>query len=291
MTSEKFLEILNDIDSIYVEEAMKFKKRIYVKWIKYSVCAACLLLFVSIVSKGLSSEIQQLPNVQNAENISATIKIGDRIALYKQIDVNRNEIKKMIGRVYLQTDSEVWFYKVNANSRYQSNLKYLIHKNKKGEYRLWVFRGFLMENGETYTYGEVMKTIYGVNSAADIISIAIKNSMDMEKTIQSGVGTCIYTDRDDIREFYKILNQIECYGIDAKYQDKGNYLTNQGGMLVGKEDIDEIRKFELTLSNGETIDSWKYDVSAGVFFEEGGIFTKTLNDEDMYKLNEILGLQ
>lgn len=63
-------------------------------------------------------------------------------------------------------DSIKW-YRVNG----YENLKYLIREDKSGEVSLWQFDSFQMQEGETYTYGDVLHLIYNVDSAEDIESI------------------------------------------------------------------------------------------------------------------------
>ena len=206
------------------------------------------------------------------------------------------KLEKYVGEIYKEAEDGVWYIPKDTN-----NLKYLIKQDNNGEYSLWVFSAFEVENGNTYTYGYVMKTIYGVQSAEDIESIITtpsnSNNTDYGREIQKKIGTEKYTDRSSIEAFYNIVQNVVCYGENA-YENAGDnrrfeysFSTDAEDKLHSGESTYGTRFLKVTLKDGTTIDSWKYSALSGAFYEYGGIFTQPLPEEEVYTLNEIFGIK
>jgi len=240
-------------------------------------------------------------------------------------------LKDYIGEMYqndaVRIYSEItttcdWYYPVGSN-----NLKYLIKEANDGTLSLWIFRSFTVRdftdeeygaeekeyfdrhfpgiNLSPYTYGYAYKLIYGMESANDIISITTHpsnaNNTDFGKRLQEEVGTHTYSDRDDMVVFYESIEKLMCYGdnrwnnyysIDYRFSYS---FSSEGEGIEDKLDSGEetrgIRYLTITLNDGTTIDSLKYDALRGIYFEYGGIISEPLSEDTVYSLNDIWGIK
>lgn len=204
-------------------------------------------------------------------------------------------MEKYVGAEYLETGSMVWYLPEGTD-----NLKYLIRKEADNTLTLWMFTYFEMGKGETYTYGDVLTIIYGVDSADDIVSITTSpmksNNTEFGKKIQKEVGTQTYTDLEDISLFYNIASEIICYGVDSDNPADNtrftySFTTDENDKLTSGESTYGTRCISVEFADGTIIDSWKYSALSGSFFEYGGIFTKPLEESDVYALNNIFGIK
>ncbi len=223
---------------------------------------------------------------------------------------SENHVSVILNRLrepYLQEEGHSWFYPSGVD-----NLKYLICREEEGnlslwvfsnfevmdeeELSLWVFEGFTDPVTAPYTYGEVLETIYGVDSAEAIASITAfpyqYNNTDLGKKIQQEVGTHTYTDREDIAAFYNIIVEVTCLGTGSENCADSNRFTysfSADGQEIAS--IYGMRELTITLTDGTTIDSWNYTALSGSFFEYGSIFTEPLPEKAVYTLNEIFGIE
>lgn len=165
---------------------------------------------------------------------------------------------------------------------------------------MWVFSDFIVSNRDTYTYGDVLKIIYGVDNADDIVSVTTtpsrRSNTDLGKSIQKEVGTHTYNDTEDIVSFYNIIVNVECLGADSVSLGNQNrfsysFSTDEQDKLTSGEITYAERILSVTLANGTTIDSWIYDALSGCFYEYGGIYTVPLADEAVYTLNDIFEIK
>jgi hypothetical protein len=223
------------------------------------------------------------------------INIGNCVATYNEVTLKNAALEKYVGEIYSQTGDATWYYPSDTD-----NLKYLIRQETDGTLSLWVFSDFVVDDGDTYNYGDVLSIVYGVESAEDIVSITSApskaNNTDLGQKIQSEVGTHTYSDRDDIAVFYDIVKNVVSFGADSESVADQNRFTysfstdSQDKMTSGESNY-ATRSLTVTLKNGTTIDSWQYDALSGSFFEYGGIFTQPLPDESVYTLNQIFGIE
>lgn len=314
MKREEFCEALGDINESYIKEARE-RRRVWVRWCAAAAACLCLALLGGILYSSLnsSSDIQIIQSSNADTVVSYTyVEVGDRIACYHGIPADQKDLIKLKGSSY---DGGAWFSLKDKN-----NIKYLIKEDSDGSLTLWVFSDFVVtefwdEGSEaaayfeseypnadlsSYTYGEVLETIYGVTSSDDILSItaspSIANNTDLGKKIQKEIGTHTYNDREDIEAFYSILKNTVCYGTN-EVMSEGNirfeysFSTDEQDKLTSGEDTYAIRYITLTLRDGTTVDSIKYTALQGKFFEYGGIYSKPLDEEDVYTINEIFGIE
>jgi hypothetical protein len=227
--------------------------------------------------------------------IMTSIPVDEWMAQYEQMDISGNKLEQYVGNEYLKTGSIIWYFPEGTN-----NLKYLIRKDADDSLTLWLFTSFETEEDETYTYGDVLSIIYGVESAEDIFSITSApskaNNTDLGKKIQKEVGTHTDSGREDIAAFYNIVKDVVCFGADSESVADQNrftysFSTNSEDKLTSGESTYATRSLTVTLENGTTIDSWQYDALSGSFFEYGGIFTQPLPDDNVSALNQIFGIK
>ncbi|MBD5475396.1 MAG: hypothetical protein HDR17_05350 [Lachnospiraceae bacterium] len=266
--------------------------------------AACLclvltggVLYNAFKSVGFNAMIANYYNTtfHNASLYGTNIDIGGKQAWYHEVSIRSEKLEKYIGEPYQSADSRAWYIPAGI-----TNLKYLILQDSEDNYSLWEFSSFIVDKGASYTYGDVMKTIYGVNSAEDIVRITTTPSTNsntaLHRSIQKEIGTRIYTDRESIEIFYQIAENVVCYGVGSESKGDPNrfsysFFTDERDKPTSEESTYGTRFIKITLADGTTIDSWKYDALSGSFFEYGSIFTQPLSDEDVYKLNDIFDIK
>jgi hypothetical protein len=301
MTNEILYEGLGDISDKHIAEAhrttAKAKKPAWVKW---GVAAACLCLVVAsgfLFNLRGTTDFNSMLGKWNADTaaIMTSIPVDGWTAQYEQMNISGNKLEHYVGNEYLKEDSVTWYLPEGVD-----NLKYLIQKDADGSLTLWVFTSFETDENETYTYGDVLSVIYGVESAEDIVSITAApsnaDSTDLGQQIQKEVGTHTYSDREDIAAFYDIAEKVVCFGADSESVADENrftysFSTDSEDKLTSGESTYATRSITVTLKNGTTIDSWQYDALSGSFFEYGGVFTQPLPDESVYTLNRIFGIE
>lgn len=322
MKREELFEVLGDIDENHVmrarEPVKSLKKPL---WPKIAAIAACVCVIIAgfvygKISRGdFNSVITSHGGVVDTVAEFTYVPVGDRLAGYERVRVDSEKLRKYIGDEYLSADGVVWYYPAGAD-----NLKYLIRQTEDGGVTLWVFVSFVVmesSDGEDasffaeaypgfdfsiYTYGDVYEIIYGVSSAEDIVSITASpsnaNNTDFGKEIQKEIGTHTYTDREDIENFYAITAGVVCHGdsnerefYDVGYRFTYSFSTDEQDKLTSGESIYGTRFLKITLSDGTTIDSWKYNALSGYFYEFGGIWTEALTADDVNILNDIFGIR
>ncbi len=299
MKKEELCEVLGDMNEKYVKEARENRTK-KPAWHKWSIIAACLcvvLVLGALYQRIKPSDFIVMTSEQAMSTVAVFthVDIGDRGACYYRISIDEKKLENYVGKQYLRTETDAWFYPAEVN-----NLKYLINQSNTRELSLWKFSNFLVSEKETYTYGDVMKLIYGVDSAESIVSITTTpnkaNNTDLGMHIQKEVGTHTYTERKDIDTFYHIARNVICYGADSEPRGNENrftysFSTNEEDKLTSGESTYATRNLSVKLTDGTTIDNWKYDALSGCFFEYGGVFTEPLAEEEVYQLNDIFGIK
>lgn len=301
MNTKKFSEAMGEIDSKYVEKSANYrpkqKKHGWVKWVSMAACL-CLAVVGGILFNSHSTQDFNSMIAKNGTDNTVHytfIEIGERTACYHEVSIDSSELERYVGEQYQQSDNGNWFYPAGVD-----NLKFLIKQADNENLSLWVFSDFIVSKGDTYTYGDVLKTIYGVDSADGIVSITTtpsrRNNTDLGKSIQKEIGTHTYNDTEDIISFYDIIVDVECFGPDSESLGDQNrfsysFSTGEQDKLTSGESTYAERILCVTLANGTTIDSWNYDALSGCFYECGGIFTVPLADEAVYILNEMFEIK
>lgn len=300
MTNEKLYEAIGDISDKKIKEAKRVRKVKQPIWLKWGAMAACLCLLAIggfLINLHKPVNFNSMINRGSVETAMymTTIPIDERIACYQQMNIKGNKLEKYVGAEYVETGSMFWYLPEGTN-----NLKYLIRKDVNNSLTLWRFSYFEMDEGETYTYGDVLTIIYGVDGAEDIVSITTSpmkgNNTAFGKEIQKEVGTQTYTDLEDIYLFYNIASGIICYGVDSDNPADNtrftySFSTDGGDKLITGESTYGTRCISVEFTDGTILDSWKYSALSGSFFEYGGIFTEPLAESDVDELNNIFGIK
>lgn len=261
------------------------------------------------------------------EQIYAGKSTGSGIDGPESSDSTEN-LRPFVGEKYMHDDGNVW-YRVKG----MDEIKYLISEDAAGTLRLWEYRSFLVMDGilagargneatddelaeiegnireqfpdanlTPYTYGDVYRIIYNVESADDIVGITAapsrSNNTDFGRQIQKRVGTHTYDDRNTVQLFFDITVNVACNGAtgwDSYYSEGDKYTysfsTDADDKLTSGEGTWATRYLTVTLRSGTTIDSWKYTALSGRFYEFGGIFTKPLEEDTVYAINSIFGIE
>lgn len=295
-------DAISNISTRHIEEAADFSVRKNANkpvWVKWAAMAACLCLVVTGGLLYYSLKPADFNSMINKGSIDTTmtmttIPVGEQTACYQQIDINGKKLEEFVGTEYLKTGSIAWYIPKGVD-----NIKYLICKEEDNTLTLWMFTYFEMGEGETYTYGDVLTIIYGVDSTEDIVSITTSpmksNNTEFGQKIQKEVGTQTYTDIEDISLFYNIASTIICYGVGSDNPADNtrftySFSTDKNDKLTSGESTYGTRCISIEFADGTILDSWKYSALSGSFFEYGSIFTEPLEESDVYALNELFGI-
>lgn len=303
MKKKTISDAITNISAEYIEKAADYSARKTPKkpiWPQRAALAACFVLAAALGLGFLMNKPTDFNSFMANHGTDTTmhvtnIAIADRLACYHEVSIDSNTLEKYIGEPYKTADEKIWYTPAEG-----ANLKYLIRQESDGSYSLWEFSDFVIDAGASYTYGDVLKTIYGVDSADDLICITTtpsnSNNTKLGTAIQKEIGTNEYTDRESIETFYNIAANVVCYGADSVFLGDDtrftySFSTDDPDKLTSGESTYGTRFIQVTLKNGTTIDSWKYDALSGCFFEYGGIFTEPLTEEAVNQLNNIFGIQ
>ena len=294
-----------------------------------------LVLFAPVQKKllWLSASLGYQP----AYAVYTQIPVGTRIAEYEAIagkyhddafpaeehDISKR-IQSFVGEVFLTENTNIW-HRVKG----MTELKYLIRRDSDGSLSLWEFRSFLVLNGSDrtgydkadqkdwearirasfpdadltpYTYGEMLLTIYGIGSAADIASVTVAANTayndPMGQQVQKEVGTKTLKDSETIEALYRVLNASVCCGqvyqsLYLRNTDRFSYSfsTVQTDKISSGEAARGSRILTLTLADGTSFDRLFYNALNGALYENGGIEGEYLSEEQVRQLNEIIGIR
>lgn len=245
----------------------------------------------------------------------ARFPVNDRLAMYYQVEnprgIPKEQRPQYLGDPYL--DLKDWYLPANT-----SNPRYLVHDEQDGNYTLWEFSNFVVydeerleemkhavEQGELthlaesidrnyspYSYGEVLDTIYGVTSAADIISITVNpanmDNTDAGKKLQKKIGSFLTSKQDDLTALYEAIVNMTCYGADNwEMIDLGDN-SEEEGLLTS---VRLCRYLTIETADGTTIDTLKYSAAGGQFYEYSGIAYEPLDAETIAVMNEIFRIE
>lgn len=301
MKNNHLLNLMGEIDDKHIEEAIPVSKKKLGPLFAKVLVAACICIVVglgynylhptsieSVIGNGSFTQVDM-------EAVMTITEVDDYKAIYERVPAEKFRLKLFVGEEYTCVDSVKW-YRVKG----YENLKYLIQEDTNGEFSLWQFDSFQMQEGETYTYGDVLRLIYNVDSADDIVSITTSpfnaDNTDAGKAMQAEVGTHTYTDKEDILAFYNVVKNVICYGVtDENPADNTRFTysfsVQDGHKLVAKDGIYGTRCISIEFVDGTVLDSWKYSALSGSFFEYGSIFTEPMDESDVYILNDIFGIK
>lgn len=306
MKKEDLFDGFGAIDDTLLERSEKSNVQKHFdakKWIKIGSKVACLAL-VFILSRYLlndsgqthldtdkadtlteekyvdvSNLIASNSGLVNLEGLQLTmIDMGEYTACYEKVQFVRNGVLK--ASIGSEVEGAQNWYRVSGHE----DMQYLILE-KEDEYSLWKFYAFQSEN---YSYNDVLKNIYNIQSAEDIEKIVVTpanmDNSDEGKALQNQIGTKTITDRESIKAIYDVLTGLTCYG-DNNWEMIGlldGSLLNQ--VRVG-------RYLTIITSQGMEVDRIKYTGVSHTFYEYGGIAYDWLVEEEYMVVEKILGIE
>lgn len=312
------LNALGDVKPEYIEEAAPKKKKRY--WMGVLGTAACVLLAIGILLRtAVQSDFYIFLKMQ--ERISyrdytfalTVVPVGNRAAKYHNTDdgIDTEKLARFKGELYMTEEYTVpyelyrfehtvyreWYYIKGIE-----NLQYLIC-SENGELSLWEFSAFITDashlwlapniTGETdvtpYTYGEIFTEIYGLSDANQIEKIKVlpetAHNTDEGRAVQREIGKKTITDRARIETLYGIIAQTHFYS-DESYPKRETPLSYDFDTSLGRDG----RYLEIILSDGTVIGCLKYTATGGFFYEYSGIHSEPIDEDKVYTVNEILGI-
>lgn len=324
MKSKRLNEGFEYIDDKYLdiveEEKTIIRKRNI--WIKWGATAACLS-FIAILTYVNSSlvlpksgdlgngqlgdtinnqevEIENQYNVSNdlyvdASDLIAPSEGKEELLVTKKITIDNGKYQALYSKTNAVSSEELneskgkdieglvnTFYVLGHN-----DLQYIIQKSDDGKYELFKFQSF---ESDEYPYSDVLKLIYGVNSAEDIVSILVEpanmDNTDAGEIAQDEIGTLTVSNKEDIKKIYEIISTMTCYGEDK--WDMIDYGSNDSSMV---ESVQQGRYLTFSLTNKSNIDSLKYTGISGMFYEYAGIAYNRLNDDDKKIVEGVIGIR
>ena len=258
----------------------------------------------------------------------------DRVIASADYEGSTEVLTPFIGEKYTETDGfSLWgtadsggtqtWYRV----RDVKELKYLISEDKTGKLRLWKFTEFVTAGryekdslerlleayGRTfpdcndfspYTYGDVYRLIYRVESAADIESVTARadrsNNTPEGWSWQLLVGEKTVSDAKQIEAFYNVtkdvvLNEPQDWAVFRENRTRFRYSFIKDD---NEELLDSLEKYGIlgsrvltvALKSGTTIEGMQYVALNGVFAGGGVFVSEPLPEEDVMTLNEIFGI-
>ena len=326
---DRLFELIGNLpDDLTAQTEAPQRKKITPKqrnrWIGIAV-AACLVIAVGVwgmtetLSIRLPGPVLNWP-ILNGGNSEATLNIAsfpvnDRLAMYHQVEnprgIPKEQRPQYLGDLYL--DLEDWYLPANT-----SNLRYLVHEEQDGSYTLWEFSNFVVYDEERleemkhavaqgelthlaefmdlnyspYSYGEVLDTIYGITSAADIISITV-NPANMDNTnagkkLQKKIGSFLATKQDDLTALYEAIVKMTCYGADNWELINLGETDPDGGL---SNQVRLCRYLTIETADGITIDTLKYSAAGGQFYEYSGIAYEPLDTHTAAAMNKMFQIE
>ncbi|MBE6994999.1 MAG: hypothetical protein E7423_10260 [Ruminococcaceae bacterium] len=342
MDKEQLMRALGEIDDAYIMEAapQAVRKRPRLLWPAAAACAALALALAGFLYHPAPAPVTQAPEttqsallaslknggVQETAAREASVPVEGRIAVYEQIG-SGGRLADLTGEPFAETETGVWRRVTGMEA-----LKYLLLEEENGP-TLWEFRSFAVLDGalmqleaaeatETelkelrsqyaarfpdadlspYTYGDVLRIIYGVESAEDLKSVtaspSVANNTDEGKAIQREVGTRVYDDPETLQLFYDAVSPVVCWGScgwSAVYRDRTEYRysfsTDSDDKLTSGEETWGTRYLTVETDTGLTNERWKYSSLYGMFFEFGGVGTESLTPEQVNDLNALFGIE
>lgn len=284
--------------------------------------------FLNTPGAKFEQDLQELIVSQGIESTVASyaiVQVENRVALYAQTtgnieldDENKKQnvtdfLNKYVGNLYI--DSDKWTAKEGIQLDWYSidglsNIKYLIAKDKDGQYSLWEYKNFLMYgsseedniilqskysmyNLSPITYGEVLKLIYNVDEYKDIQRMDIEevhSAHIFEDMFREEIQHIEYSSSIILFRYYDILNDIHCYSGISKYSYADRFLYTDSHLDMEIEYMYRSRMVTLYLRDGTKIGDWCYDAIKGCFYNRNYMITEQLEEKEISSLNMIFGI-
>ena len=225
MKRETFSELLGEINESYVKEAEEVNKSSKSHWYKWGTLVACLALVLVIGGvtllhpMGGPKQDDFLPPIHLLVYQGAYYEAVDMsdTALLARFNLPNNITEDMIGNSMGKvldaggedTQGEFYHYVPYAhisatpasdtlNQKRPQSAVYILKESEA--YTFALFCNFIPFDTNTHTEAEEMFVVYGVDEAADIVSITANG----EK----------YTDFETIESFFRSLNESNSLGND-----------------------------------------------------------------------------
>lgn len=312
MNSERLLHLIGDVNEDYVEEAVPGeggpRRRTWIKWAAAAACAALAAALALVLwprplppVRETTPVDQMLSELGSAAQgtgadvlITRTVPVGRRAAIYQKAEERRDAeewdalLSGCLGEPYLKRDGNILFKQKDTD-----NLKYLIEKGENGHLTLWYFshfwRGARTAAEDTtdfspYTYGEMLRTIYGAENEKSVVSLTVmpaRNDNTPEgRARQEAIGTRTLTGEEDLRRFFGILAETVCLGQTYDTPFSVGYTTAEAEWYK--------RTLSLKLRDGTTVNNLCYNGLQGYFYYYGNVFSEQLSEEERVTLNGLL---
>lgn len=281
------------------------------KWVAAAACLCLVFVMGVFLSRGFQNPSQMshtpenLPSAEPDKFVSissllaehgaeteemaeetATVPVEQYQGIYeKTASVESDILSESLGAAVSGT--EEWYAVLG-----HTDLQYLIREDGNA-YSLWKFKCF---DSEEYSYGGVLKLVYGIESAEKITEIQVNpatmDNTDAGRNLQEEIGTRTVTDRGEIGTVYQILSSLICYGENHwDMIDYGNVEAAADDEPSSGEAVRLGRYLTLITSYGNEIDGLKYTAVSDMFYEFSGIAYEKLTEEQADSVCRILGIE
>lgn len=308
---DKYLDIAEE------EKRIKSRRNIWIKWGTTAACVAFVAVIIYVSSSLLAPKTEDMGDGQlgdintsqemetdedkyngfhdlyvDASDLIAPPSGKEELLVTKQITIGNGKYQALYSKVDAVSSEKLNESKGkniegSINSFYvlgHNDLQYIIQKSDDEKYELFKFQSF---ESEEYLYSDVLKLIYGVNSAHDIVSIFVEpanmDNTDLGKKTQDEIGVFTISNKEDIERIYDIISTMTCYGEDN--WDIIDYGANDSSMV---ESVQQGRYLTFRLNNKSTIDGLKYTGISGMFYEYAGIAYNRLSENDKKVVEEVI---
>ena len=304
MKEGEMIRALGEIRDEYITEALpektapRRKKKVF-RWI--AAAAACLLLglylwpylpFGRLENRLLmAARRSHLLSWQSNAQEFAILPLGENEAEYYRVysgssgAAEGKDLKPFIGELYLQKDGRS-FYRVKGLTA----LNYLIGESREGGMVLWTFHSFC---NSSWTFGQLWKAVYGIESANDIKSVSTscfpRDNTDSGKKAQKSMRMVKLTGRDDITRFYELfkdLNAFESFsGLSWDYRqtlDRYPYsfaVRDDAPDPEFQEEMMGERVLTVSSQDGTNFDGWIYTAPYGLLYHADAVSAQLPEDK------------
>ena len=272
---------------------------------RISVAAAVLFCLTSTLFFSAWAFLPAL-NTENAERI-VLCRVGDRLAEYAVTDVSRYQDWTMESRKGESLGANIWRIKDaedlvrviwDDGQHYPELLRFRSFRAFLDEDSPFFTEGILTEEdrtllrfGESYPFGEVLETIYGVASWEDIRSVTWEKA-DFDRSAAGKrvkAETCVLRDEESLIRVYHILKDLVRSSGDAEgprrvFADDPAYRNGELPLSIQTD-----RRVTVTLKSGETI-RFQYAPGEGMLCENYTVLYDPLNADDNRWLIERIGI-
>lgn len=228
--------------------------------------------------------------VENEALKIARIDLEDQTAIYEGVYFSDSEaLQESLGEPLPQESGEDWYLVAGHTDK-----QYLIHREESGNYTLWEFAYF---DSTSYSYGDVLTGIYGLEDPADVEKIIVGpsriNNTDEGETLQEEIGVREISDPQEIAALYDIWASMSCYGGERwdLINNGAEDVDYQGAGEGGLEAVRQGRCLTVVTAKGEEIHRLKYTGISHMFYEYSGVAYEPLAEEAAAQVEAVLGIE